>query len=144
MRKSSKLLLAGATVWPFFYMVLFFAFVLFMVFVNANGSEPPPVLLFLIFPLHFLTMLLIFGLTVFYIVNVFRNDRVVKDMKVLWAVVIFLGNIIAMPIYWYLYIWRETPSASAPPQLNPITSSTAQPTSPNAAYVPPSKAPDWR
>jgi hypothetical protein len=47
------------------------------------------------------------GLTVFYMVNVFRNDRVDKDKKVLWAVVIFMGNMIAMPIYWYLYIWRE-------------------------------------
>jgi hypothetical protein len=41
---------------------------------------------------------------------VFRNDRVNKDMKVLWAVVLFMGSFIAMPIYWYLYIWRDVPS----------------------------------
>ena len=43
-------------------------------------------------------MLWIMALTVFYMVNVFRNDRVDKDKKVLWAVVIFMGSIIAMPI----------------------------------------------
>ncbi|NLG84554.1 MAG: hypothetical protein GX493_08130 [Firmicutes bacterium] len=42
-----------------------------------------------------------------YIVNVFNTDLVDKDKKALWAVVLFFGNIIAMPIYWYLYIWRE-------------------------------------
>jgi hypothetical protein len=47
-------------------------------------------------------------------VNVFRNDRVDKDKKVLWAVVLFMGNMIAMPIYWYLYIWREVPTAGSP------------------------------
>src|SRR6185436_1345417 len=142
MRKSSKLLLAGATVWPFFYMVFFFAFVMLMMFLNTTGGEPP-VWFFIIFPLHFLTILLIFALTVFYVVNVFRNDRVAKDMKVLWAVVLFMGGIIAMPIYWYLYIWRETPSAAAPYQLNPINSSFAQ-TAQESAYVPPSNPPDWR
>jgi hypothetical protein len=42
-----------------------------------------------------------------YIVNVFKNDRVSKDKKALWVVVLFLGNMIAMPVYWYLYIWEE-------------------------------------
>lgn len=39
-------------------------------------------------------LFLIMGLTVFYMVNVFRNDRVEKDKKVLWAVVLFMGNMI--------------------------------------------------
>jgi hypothetical protein len=30
----------------------------------------------------------------------------------LWAAVLFLGNITAMPVYWYLYVRRE-------PRLNP-------------------------
>ena len=68
-------------------------------------------LFMLIIPLHLLTMLLIMALTVFYMVNVFRNDLVDKDKKVLWGVVLFMGNMIAMPIYWYLYIWREEPPA---------------------------------
>jgi hypothetical protein len=26
---------------------------------------------------------------------------------VLWAVVLFLGNMIAMPVFFYLYIWPD-------------------------------------
>jgi hypothetical protein len=47
------------------------------------------------------------GLLVFYIRHVFQNDRMQEDRKMLWAVVLFLGNALAMPIYWYLYIWKD-------------------------------------
>ena len=50
--------------------------------------------------LHPSTMLIVMALMVFYIVNVFKNERVDKDQKVLWAVVLFMGNMIAMPVYW--------------------------------------------
>jgi len=139
MRKSSKLLLAGATVLPFFYLLFFFAFQIFMMFLNTSGGEP-----FWFPAIHLLSTWFTFGMTAFYIINVFLNDRVGKDMKVNWAVILFMGSIIAMPIYWYLYIWRDVPSALAPPQMNPINSSFSQTSSPEAAYVPPSNAPDWR
>jgi hypothetical protein len=122
MRKSSKILLGVATLWPLLYLAIFLVgWVAMMVFVfsqipvsdnkvGAPAGEPPEafvrgVLAF--FVLHFLTILWMMGLLAIYIVNVFKNDRVTDDKKALWAVVIFLGNIIAMPIYWYLYIWRE-------------------------------------
>lgn len=81
-----------------------------------QGNDPG-IIWAIIIPLHLLTMLWIISLTIFYMANVFRNDRVNKDMKVLWAVVLFMGSIIAMPIYWYLYIWRDVPSPliSEPP-----------------------------
>jgi heme/copper-type cytochrome/quinol oxidase subunit 2 len=111
MKKSTKILLAIATIWPFIYMIFFFVVIFFSFFFMPRGGTAEggafPALFMIIFPLHFLTMLLIMGLTVFYMVNVFRNDRVEKDKKVLWAVVLFMGNMIAMPIYWYLYIWRD-------------------------------------
>ncbi len=111
MKKSTKILLAIATIFPFLYMIFFFVVIFSSIFfMPSDGSSEEgalPILFMVIFPLHLLTMLLIMGLTVFYIVSVFRNDRVDKDKKVLWAVVIFMGNMIAMPIYWYLYIWCE-------------------------------------
>lgn len=109
MKKSSKILLALATIWPFLYMILFMGVAVSLIFLRGNE---PGFIWAIIIPLHILTMLWIMGLTVFYMVNVFRNDRVNKDMKVLWAVVLFMGSIIAMPIYWYLYIWRVAPSPS--------------------------------
>jgi hypothetical protein len=47
------------------------------------------------------------GLAIFYVIDVFRNDRVIEEKKALWGVVILLGNIFAMPVYWYLYVRPE-------------------------------------
>jgi len=114
MKKPTKVLLGLATLWPFFYLILFFVVIFStVVFRPGSGESGPPPLIALILPLHLFTMLAVMGLMVFYIVNVFRNDRVDKDQKALWAVVLFMGNMIAMPIYWYLYIWREPPAADS-------------------------------
>lgn len=147
MKKSTKVLLGIATIWPVLYMFLFMG--VFMVSMFLRGGEPGAIWAIII-PLHLLTMLGIIGLITFYMVNVFRNDRVSKDMKVLWAVVLFMGSPVAMPIYWYLYIWRGTPDTTSqkPPQLGAglqsrWRSQTAAPER-EAAYVPPSQPPDWR
>ena len=70
----------------------------------------------IIFPLHFLTMLEIIVLLVIYIGHLFRTDRVPQDKKALWAVVLLLGNMIAMPVYWCLYIWTEHRLAQPEPR----------------------------
>ena len=152
MKKSTKILLGLATLWPFLYMILFFLFIfssiLFMP--GPGGGESGPPFFFVVFiALHILTMLWIMGLTVFYMVNVFRNDRVDKDKKVLWAVVIFMGNMIAMPIYWYLYIWKEVSAGSLPSHASLGSAdsanwaSDARPSN-RERYVPPSQPPNWR
>jgi hypothetical protein len=103
-----KTLLGGATLLPLLYMIVFMGFMIlaFGASVSGNASEPP-INFSVLFGLHLSIMVLSVGLTIFYIVNVFKNDQVEKDKKVLWAVVLFLGGIIAMPIYWYLYFWKE-------------------------------------
>jgi hypothetical protein len=153
MQKPAKVLLGLATLWPFAYMILFFAFI-FLTILLGRGGPPDngmPAMFAMIFGLHILTMLIIVALTVFYIVNVFKNDRVNKDQKALWAIVIFLGNMIAMPIYWYLYIWREPAIAGQPAagQLNSMDSAswTNEARTSGAEqrqYVPPPQPPNWR
>jgi hypothetical protein len=151
MKKYTKILLGLATLWPFLYIIFFFLFIfssiLFMPGSGENESGPP-FFFALLFALHFLTMIWIMGLTVFYMVNVFRNDRVDKDKKVLWAVVIFMGNMIAMPIYWYLYIWKPAPAGSPPSRsLGSVNTSawTNDASVPNREqYVPPTQPPNWR
>ncbi len=111
MKKPAKILLGIATLWPFLYIIIFFAFMFSQVLLISLRGEPshigPPTFFIVLFSLHFLTMLWIFALLIIYIINVFKNERVDKDKKALWAVVLFLGNMFAMPVYWYLYIWRE-------------------------------------
>lgn len=147
MKQSTKLLLGAATLWPLVYMFIFFGAAFFSVLFRR---EEPSALWAVIIPLHLLTMLVIFALIAFYIVNVFRNDRVGKDMKVLWAVVIFMGGIIAMPVYWYLNIWRATPAPASksephffgPAMQEPVVGTMVSRR--EAEYVPPSQPPDWR
>jgi hypothetical protein len=116
MSRGKAIALAVFTIWPIVYMVLFMGAMFWMVMSDFSGgghSGRPPTLFLIIFPLRLLTMLEVFALLVICIVHVFKTDRVPQDQKALWAVVLFMGNVIAMPIYWYLYIWRA-PEPRAP------------------------------
>jgi hypothetical protein len=151
MNKTLKILLGLATLWPFAYLFLFFVFIFSTAFfMPKSGEESGPPFLFLAFmAVHIFTMLWIMALTVFYMVNVFKNDRVEKDKKVLWAVVLFMGSMIAMPIYWYLYIWKEAPVNNVPVSSALRSASAAGwVTEANATgehqYVPPAQPPNWR
>jgi hypothetical protein len=41
-----------------------------------------------------------------YVIYVFKTRHVPSDKKALWAAVLFFGNIFAMPVFWFLYVWR--------------------------------------
>jgi hypothetical protein len=108
MSKSVKLIIGILSIWPFVYILMFFGFAIYLMTIfSLPGDAQPNLAYSSIFIIHILTIIETFGLITFYIINVFRNDRVNKDMKILWAIVLFLGSMIAMPIYWYLYIWRK-------------------------------------
>ena len=96
MKKPNKIILGIATLWPILYMAIFFVFIFSQLFLFSQKGAPspsgPPTMFFVIFGLHFLTMLWLFVLLIIYIINVFRNDWVENDKKALWAVVLFLGN----------------------------------------------------
>ena len=108
MKKIGAIILALITLEPILYLILFFTFIIktFMSFGNNLDLDKEPGIVQILFPLHFLTMLILFGLLIFYVVNVFRNALIESDKKVLWLIVIFFGNIIAMPVYWYIHIWK--------------------------------------
>lgn len=111
MNKSKALILGGCTLWPIVYMFLFMG-VIFSQFImmdigNKHVAGEMPTVMKIIFPLHFLTMIWIFVLLAVYIRHIFKTEAVPQDKKALWAVVIFCGNMIAMPVYWYLYIWKK-------------------------------------
>ena len=148
MNKTWKVLLGLLTLWPLCYLVLFFILTFIGIFFGAATQAP---FIQLILPVHLLTMLLIFALAVFYIVNVFKNKRIENDKKALWAVVLFMGNMIAMPVYWYLFIWKDEATATAPPPAQLGSADTSAWTSnvntqqtQQEQYIPPSQPPDWR
>ncbi|MFA6450016.1 MAG: hypothetical protein WCX65_11125 [bacterium] len=105
MKKNKKIALLIGSLWPFFYFFIFMLFIVFMVG-SKNFGGPNPAYFLFIFPLHFFTIILGFALMVLYVINVFKNPMVVGDLKIIWVVLIMFFNILAIPVYWYLYIWR--------------------------------------
>lgn len=113
-----KILLGILSIWPLTYMGLFmlgmlltalFAPVLFPPGHAGHPSSDTAILVvfFVIMALHVLTAFLTMGLMVFYLVHVVKTERLNQDQRVLWAVLVFAGGVVAQPIYWYLHIWRE-------------------------------------
>ncbi len=110
MSRGKAIALGLFTVWPFVYAILFMSSILFLVvgeLASAVSPGAPPDAFLLIFPLHLLTMLDVLVVQVIYVVYLFRTGRVPQDKKALWAAVLILGNMIAMPVFWYLYLWRR-------------------------------------
>jgi hypothetical protein len=112
MTRIKAITLGVFTVWPFVYMLLFIGFAIIFPFVHASSMKgrSDSILFFIIFPLHILTILEIFVLLAIYIHDLYHTKHVPEDKKTLWAVVLFMGNFVAMSVYWYHYIWTPTKS----------------------------------
>jgi len=90
-------------------MFVFMGFFVLTFFGMVSGWEggDMPVGFNLIVPMHFLTMLVGILLMVIYIIMALRNEHLVGNAKLLWVLILFMGNMFAMPMYWYLYIWND-------------------------------------
>ena len=52
----------------------------------------------------------------------FQQPYLFLTKQALWAVVLLLGTVIAMPVYWYLYVWREAARTNSLPPRPPSAS----------------------
>lgn len=116
MKRYAKIILGVATIWPILHLCLLFITLIFLALKAvilgnelSTAAKEPGIWLSSLFALGSLTLPWWAAMSIIYIVNVYTNDRVDKQSKLLWAVILFVGNMLAMPIYWYLYIWRELP-----------------------------------
>ena len=82
--------------------------------INAQPQFIEPDQFNKIFSVHVLSSILALCLLIFYIVHLFRSETIANDKKALWAVVLFFGNLLAMIVYWCLYIWPEKPRTNTP------------------------------
>jgi hypothetical protein len=109
--KPLKVAIGGLSLWPVVYMFLFIAFMFTSIFwMSSDGarhSAGPPLAFLVIFGLHLGTILMVFALLAFYMVFLFKTDRVPPDKKALWAVVLFLGHMFSIPVFFYLYVWPD-------------------------------------
>jgi hypothetical protein len=114
--KATALLVGVATLWPPIYMIIFVTSIGLTFLWAGHAHAPNKAVEFeffkYIFPLHCLTMFLCFALTAIYVVHAFKTDRFPDDKRVLWVIILFMGNVLAFPIYWWLYI---RPGRSEPP-----------------------------
>lgn len=112
-----KIILGVVTLWPFIYVVIAFAGMLTTALFLGLGETQPtrmplPVILMIVG--HLITMFIIIALITFYVVYLFTTDRIRQDKKALWAVVLFLGHILAMPVFFVLYVWPEESGNGTP------------------------------
>ena len=112
------MIVGAVSILPILYVCLFFGFVVY--FISSAGTPAPAASGFpepfkYLFILHLLTMLLTFVLLAIYIVHAFRTDLLPNDKKAIWVVVLFFGSVVAMPIYWYFYMWRPLKQDPAAP-----------------------------
>jgi hypothetical protein len=116
LNRPVALLVALLTLAPWGYFAFFVSHVMASFPMTFPNTQQPPEEFFrdfnTVFRIHVTVMALVLLLTAFYIVHLFRSDRVPADKKALWAVVLFLGNLLAMPVYWYLYMWPRANGGS--------------------------------
>jgi uncharacterized membrane protein (DUF485 family) len=107
MRKLLAAVWLSLTLLPFGYFAYFIEHVVSMWGIEGGRDFQRQQAQFdLLFKVHIAAMLLICILIASYIIYLFRTERVPKDKKALWAVVLFMGGIIAMPVFWFIYVWK--------------------------------------
>ena len=65
-----------------------------------------------VFALQIVAIILSLALIAGFLIYLFRTTRVPADKRSLWAVVLLLGGIVGMPVFWYLYVWRQPEGAA--------------------------------
>lgn len=78
-----------------------------------------PVGFVVLFAAHFLTILLMTALMPLYIILAVKDERHDQTMRIIWVVLFCTIGMFAMPVYWYLYIWRSAPG-QPPANPNPV------------------------
>jgi ATP-dependent Zn protease len=81
--------------------------------IEEKNNQPPAELLGVgfagLFAAHFITIFLMMGLMPLYIILVVKSVRLDQTMRIVWVVLICMLGMFAMPVYWYLYVWRNGP-----------------------------------
>jgi hypothetical protein len=81
--------------------------------IEEKDTQPPGELVGIgfagLFAAHLITIVLIMGLMPLYIILAVKSERLDQTMRIVWVVLICMLAFFAMPVYWYLYIWRDGP-----------------------------------
>lgn len=101
--KPVAALLGVVTLWPIIYIVIFTTS--FFLAMSVEDQSRLDLMFRYLFAAHILTMFLGIALLAFYVTHLFKNDRMPSEQRILWMLVLFMGNALAFPVYWYLHVW---------------------------------------
>jgi hypothetical protein len=130
-----KIIIGIATLWYVLYPIvfiggMFLSMGLMPFLARSNYSSDGPFMMFpffsVIFPLHFCTIFLGLGLMAFYLVHVIKNTGGDETVRIILGIGSFFMSFIAMPIYYYLYIWLDTPPEWAAAKVKQIDHSSQE------------------
>ncbi len=113
--KPIKVLVGVGTAWLILYPLLFIVvwFTMFRGFMSLGEEAGPPAFITSLFPailpLHCLTIIIQFALMAFYLFHVIKNNAGSDVLRVILGIGVFFMPYVAMPIYFFLYIWPQQP-----------------------------------
>ena len=120
--KPVKALVGIATFWYSLYLlltilgiiVLFgYVFAAFLAggeaIVNLRGLFTQIISFEFMLPIHFCSLFLEVGLLIFYLVHTIKNTKASDTMRITLGLGHLFLPFVAMPIYYYLYMWRQSP-----------------------------------
>ncbi|GAB4499209.1 MAG: hypothetical protein OHK0052_13860 [Anaerolineales bacterium] len=116
------MLVGAATLWvsivPFVAMIGWLAVALISIFQMemSHGTGEPVILLIgmpIFFGLIFCTIALYFPLLIFYIVHLIRNQNGSDTLRIVLGAGLWLLPFVAMPVYFFTYIFPDVPPAWA-------------------------------
>lgn len=101
------------TIYPLIFIGVWFLMMSGMILSAGQSSDSVPpffvVPFFLIFPLHLITILLIFGLEAFYLAHIILNKTASDVVRIILGVGSFFMPFVAMPVYYFVCIWPDEP-----------------------------------
>jgi hypothetical protein len=112
-------------IFPFVIMPVFILFFFVIIGISANNHHSmsdSEAVVKVIFPMMlFYTGMMCFGfvqfaLKIFYIVHTIKNKLLTDNFKILFVLGSFLLPYLAMPIYFFAYLWNDNLQATKPAQ----------------------------
>ena len=110
--KSVKWIIGIATAWSVLNPIVFIALVFVLpwdLIVHDASVFMNSTLVKIALGLLGLTIVNQLALMVFYLIHVVKNSAAEESVRIVLGLGFFFMTVVAMPVYYYLYVWRETP-----------------------------------
>jgi len=117
--RRQRILLGIATAWPFAYGILFAVFAMpYLDAANAGSEAAKDYLIQKFIPAmllpHTLALACLGSLVLYYIYYILKMPGVRAFSKIIWVFLLFFGHMLVIPVFWYLFIWRDSKKPAKP------------------------------